>query len=448
MNALRRGIRNAFRNVTRSLGIILILGVAIALALAMTIARAAVSSRIDAVKGNTGNSISISPAGYFGFQGGGTPLTSSEMLKVAALPHVTFVQQSIETRADSTITNLQSSISFGDLGGGAFGGNGPSNGSMPIRITGTNSPGTVLTGGANGGGTEKLTAGHSFDATSSADVAVVGKGIASKNALKVGSVFTAWGKSITVVGIYDAQSMFANDGVLMPLATVQTLSGSTGEVTSATAFIDSVDNVTPAVTAIKAALGSAADVTDTATQAQASLAPLSSVKSVSSYSLVGAMAAAIVILLLSMLMVVRERRREIGVLKAIGAPTRTVVAQFVAESTTFTLLGSIVGLVGGIILANPITNVLVSSTSSSSTYGGGFPDHGGGFPGGIPTPPAGGGFGFHHGFGNAISHVRTVIGWSTLVEAVVIALIIAVIGSAAAAASVTRIRPAEVLRSE
>jgi ABC-type antimicrobial peptide transport system permease subunit len=107
-----------------------------------------------------------------------------------------------------------------------------------------------------------------------------------------------------------------------------------------------------------------------------------------------------------------------------------------------------VGLVGGIILANPITNVLVSSSSSSSSYGGGFPDHGGGFPGGVPTPPAGGGFGFHHGFGNAISHVRTVIGWSTLVEAVVIALIIAVIGSAAAAASVTRIRPAEVLRSE
>ena len=450
MNALRRGIRNAFRNVTRSLGIILILGVAIALALAMTIARAAVSSRIDAVKANTGNSISISPAGYFGFQGGGTPLTSAEMNKVAALPHVTFVQQSIEVRADSTITNLQSSISFGHLGGGVFGGGGSGypSGSMPIRITGTNSPGTVLTGGANGGGTEKLMAGHSFDATSSADVAVVGKGIASKNALTVGSVFTAWGKSITVVGIYDAQSMFANDGVLMPLATVQTLSGSTGEVTSATALIDSVDNVTPAVTAIKAALGSAADVTDTATQAQASLAPLSSVKSVSSYSLVGAMAAAIVILLLSMLMVVRERRREIGVLKAIGAPTRTVVAQFVAESTTFTLLGSIVGLVGGIILANPITNVLVSSTSSSSTYGGGFPNHGGGFPGGIPTPPAGGGFGFHHGFGNAISHVRTVIGWSTLVEAVVIALIIAVIGSAAAAASVTRIRPAEVLRSE
>jgi putative ABC transport system permease protein len=447
MNAFRRGIRNAFRNMTRSLGIIMILGVAIALALAMTIARAAVTSRIDAIKGSTGNSVSISPAGYFGFQGGGNPLTTSEMAKVAALPHVTFVRQSIEIRMDSTKTNLQSSINFGGLGGG-FGGGGAGSvyGSPPVRFIGTNSPGTVLTGGANGGGTEKLVAGTSFSATSNANVAVLGAAIATKNSLHVGSTFVAWGKTITVIGIYDAQSTFANDGVLMPLATVQTLSSSPGDVTSATALIDSVDHVTAAVTAIKTSLGSAADVTDTATQAQAALAPLNSVKTVSSYSLVGAVGAAALILLLSMLMVVRERRREIGVLKAIGASSRSVITQFIAESSTFTLLGSIVGLAGGVVLANPITNVLVSSSSSQSS--GGFSNLHGGFPGGMPTPPAGGGFGFRHGFGSAIAHVRTAIGWSTLLEAIVIAFVIAAIGSTVAAASVTRIRPAEVLRSE
>jgi putative ABC transport system permease protein len=411
----------------------------------MTIARAAVSNRIDAVKGQTGNTVSISPAGYFGFQGGGTPLTVTQLAKVATLPHVTFVRESIAARLSSTETSLVSSINFGSLGGGFGNPYSGAGNTLPVRFTGTNSPGTVLTGGANGGGTEKLVAGSAFTATSTAKVAIVGQGLATKNDLKVGSTFTAWNNSITVIGIYDAQSTFANDGVLMPLTTMQTLSSEEGNVTSATAVIDSVDHVTAALSSIKAVLGASADVTDTASVAQLALAPLASVKTVSTYSLVGAIAAAAIILLLSMLMVVRERRREIGVLKAIGAPSRSVILQFVAESTTFTFLGAVVGLVGGVVLASPLTNILVSSSSSSASYsGGGFPDGGGrNF-----APPGGGGFGFHGGFHSALNRVHAAIGWSTLTEAIGIAIFIAAFGSAVAAASVTRVRPAEVLRSE
>ena len=47
MNALRRGVKNTFRNAIRSVGVILILAVAIALAISMLIARDAVTKKIE-----------------------------------------------------------------------------------------------------------------------------------------------------------------------------------------------------------------------------------------------------------------------------------------------------------------------------------------------------------------------------------------------------------------
>jgi putative ABC transport system permease protein len=459
MNALRRGVRNAFRNAMRSVGVVVILAVAIALSISMLIARDAVSAKINTVRASTGNTITVAPAGFFGGQGGGTPLTTAQITSLLAIANVTAVQAQLSERLSSTQTNLTSPTTAGSLGRqfGGFGGAGASGStgtfSVPIRVIGTNSPGNSLVGGANGGGTEKLTSGTSFSATSSADVAVVGSDMATKNNLKVGSTFTAWGKTITVVGIYDAGSTFANADVLMPLATVQKLASATNQITSATVVVNNINNVSGAVTAITKKLGTTADVTSTQATVQSQLAPLNSVKTISTYTLIGAVVGAAIILLLSMLMIVRERRREIGVLKALGATNRSVVSQFIAESTTFTLMGAVVGFVGGVIISSPITTALVSASGGSSP--GGFVRRGNGFGGGGSgfTPPAGtggGGLGFRglRGLGNTLGNLHTSVGWSTLVFALLAAVIIAALGSTVASATITRIRPAEVLRSE
>jgi len=471
VNAVRRGFRNAFRNTMRSVGVIVILAVAIALSISMLIARDAVSAKINSVRSSTGNTISVSPKGFFGFTGGGTSLTATEINALLALPNVTAVQESLSEELRSGSTSLSSPTVAGSLGGrfGNFSGSGATPGgvtpgtvpggstttfSVPVRVIGTNSPGTALVGGANGGGTEKLTSGTSFSANSKADVAVVGSALATKNKLQVGSTFTAWNTKITVVGIFTAGSTFTNASALMPIATVQKLAAAPGQVTAATVVVDSIDHVAGAQAAITKQLGSVADVTSTQQIVQAQLAPLNTVKTISTYTLLGSVVAAALILLLSMLMIVRERRREIGVLKAIGAPNSSIIAQFIAESTTFTAIGAIVGFVGGVLISSPITSALVSSQSTTSASTGGFvrgPGGAGFSAGGTGfTPPAGGGGAFGHfgGFTNTLTQIHASAGWSTLAFALLAALVIAALGSTVATATIVRIRPAEVLRSE
>jgi putative ABC transport system permease protein len=458
----------------RSVGVVAILAVAIALSISMLVARDAVTTKINSVRASTGNTITVSPKGFFGFQGGGTPLTTTQINGLLNLSNVTAVRESLSEQLKSTQTSLTSPTPVGQLGQqfGGFGGASSSSASLgggssatttafsiPIRVIGTNSPGNAVEGGANGGGTEKLTSGSAFSPTSKADVAIVGGTLATKNKLKVGSTFSAWGTKITVVGIFNAGSTFTDSNVLMPLATVQKLASATNQVTSATVVVNNINNVASVDKVITKKLGSVADVTSTQATVEAQLAPLNSVKTISTYTLVGSVIGAAIILLLSMLMIVRERRREVGVMKALGAPNRSIITQFISESTTFTIMGSIVGFIAGIAASSPITSALVSASGGSATSAStsGFVRRlggSGGFAGGSSgfTPPTGatpdaGAFRFG-GFHNTVTQLHTSAGWSTLGFAFIAAIVIAALGSTVAAATIVRIRPAEVLRSE
>ncbi len=456
----------------------------------MLIAHQAVAKKISDAKSSIGNTIIIAPAGFNAQSQANNALTTSQLSKVESLPHITNVTETLTDRL-TTIGSTQPSFGrFGggssnsstsgqtslkspttiDMNSGSGGGrrffinggdtsNLPTSFSLPITFIGTNDP-TNLGNLASGTGTITITSDKTIDGSSDSNDAMISQSMASKNNLKVGSTFTAYGKMLTVAGIFTSSTQTGGDAVIVSLPAEQRLSGQSGDVTNAVATVDSADNLGSTTTAIKNMLGSSADVTNSQDTVNQAVQPLNSVKSIALYSLIGAIIAGSLIILLTMIMIVRERRREIGILKAIGASDSRVIFQFMSEAVTLTIAGALIGIIIGIIGSNPVTNTLVSSAASSSSTTssatGGFASRqSGGFAG-----PGGQGFEARTTTGrsffgrnansltNSVRNVHANVGWSILAYGLGAAVLIAVIGSSLAGWLIARVRPSEVMRTE
>jgi putative ABC transport system permease protein len=422
------------------------LAISIGLILAMLVARSSVEAKIAEVKASTATQITINPAGISGGIGAGDALTADQAKTVANTAHIASVSSTLTDQLGSGDTNLTPSLELGNLGKRQMrfegradsGGDGvlqSSDGKMPTpktNVTGTTDPTKAIENST-------LTSGSMIDGSSSDLVALVGKSLAEKNKLSVGSTFTAYGKTITVKGIYSTGNKFVDSGIVMPLTTLQTLTNQPGAVSSITATVDSSDNVSSVVSALKSALQDKADIISQEEQAANSLKPLESISGLALAGVIGASIAGAAIILLSMIMIVRERRHEIGVIKAIGGKNSKVVLQFITEALTLTILGGIVGIALGIAVSGPMTQSLVENSQSQQHTG-----------------PGGGERVFTK---DNVSAVASQLGTNTkaitasltpqtIATSIGLTLLIAVVGSAVPAWAISRVRPAEVLRTE
>ena len=480
MNPISRGVRNAFRNVIRTLSIVIILGLSIGLSLTMLVANKAVDNKIQTVKSSIGNTISVSAAGVQGFQGGGDPLSEITVNKLSTLSNVTSVNKTVSdqlrnndgTTRDGTATtantSLTTALEFGSLGRRFD--SSSSSSSLSTTSTDANASADTPSGGPIGGGPGisaygttdptrlngsaiTLSSGTTIDGATDKNVALVGTTLAEKNNLKVGSTFTVYGETITVAGIFDSDTTFSNNSVILSLPTLQRLSDQSGELTSATVNVNSVTNIDSVTTAVKSTMGDSADVTNSKDTVSTVLEPLNSVKSISTFSLIGATAAGAVIILLTMIMIVRERKKEIGVVKAIGGSNMRIVSEFMVESLTLAILGAVIGLIIGVTAGQPVTKLLVNNSTSSSTsqtvQTPGIPPSSSGSPTAQTRPTSG----FARRFENnaalqGISNIKAQIGLSILAYGFGAAVLIAILGSGFSAGLIAKVRPSNVMRAD
>lgn len=452
MGVVYRGIKNAFRNNVRTFSVIFILAVSIAMSLVMFLAMRTVQAKIEDVKSSIGNTITVSPAGVRGFEGGGELLTTSQADKIASIDQVKTVIKTITDRLTTDDnTNLESAVEPGSFGERQQRKNDDSSSTnempqsaqaprdfkMPVAATGTNN----LEYTANLNVSElNITSGDKFDAaTSSAKVAIIGKDLAEKNNLEVGSTFTAYDKKVKVVGIFDGGNTFSNNTVIMPLKTLQTLSDQENQINSIVVEANSIDSITPVEEAIKEKLGDDIDVVSSQDSSKQALEPLENIKTISLYSLIGSVVAGTIIIFLIMMMIVRERRREIGVLKAIGSSNINIVSQFTFESLFLTLASSVLGIILGAVLSNPVLKVLVTNSQSSSV------GEGARRAGGMGMRMMGN---FLPGAQNTLRDISALVSWDIILYGLAAAVIIAILGSAIPAFLIAKIRPAEVMRTE
>lgn len=474
MSVLARSVGNAFRNKIRTAAVVAVLAVAIGLALAMLVANQAVGAKVQELNASVGTTLTVNPAGGQGFEGGGEPLTAAQAQTAAAVSNVTSVvgtkalrlqtatAETSTTQAAqggfgpggqqaSVTTNLTAAIDAGTLGN--------RNGSATnTGGTGTTQRVRTLPITATGIGAEVDSAGKALDITSgtglgdyttAAAKALVGTTLAQKNNLTAGSTFTIQDKTFTVAGIFDAGTAFGNNAVYVTLPEAQTLAGTPDELSTMIVTVNSMENVDSTKTAVQSALGTGkADVTQGQRNLETAVSSLDSVKNISLVAFIAALATAGLIILLIMVMLVRERRREIGVLKAIGARNRTIGLQFVLESLVLVALGSVVGAAIASLASGGIASALISSNTSTTAApttqraggfaGGGFA--GGGFAGGQGSP-----FG---GASQLLTSVTASASPGVIAAGIAAVFAVAIIGALVPALLTARIRPIEVLRGE
>ena len=458
MNVLTRGVKNALRSPLRSGAIVLMFAISIALILSMLVARSSVQSKINEVKATAGTNITIRPAGVMGGMGGGDPLTAAQLATIKSTANISSTTLTLTDQLGTDDTELESSQELGAFGQrqmrfetsetttegtGAIPAEGATERPAPtprITVTGTNDANSVSTDGSD----LNITSGATIDASSNGLVALVGSTLATKNNLVIGDTFTAYGSTVTVSGIYTTDNAFQDSGIIMPLTTLQTLTEQADVVNSVIATVNSSDNVATAVTSLKTSLGDDADITSDSESAAASVESLESISSLALAGVIGASIAGAAIVLLAMVMVVRERRREIGVMKAVGGTDAKVVGQFTIEGLTLTLIGTVIGIGLGVLVSGPMTTSLVSSQDSSTTTATATQT-------GPGSRPAGGPGGFSGGIEQINTNLTQVTASLTpqvFATALGLTFLIAIIGSAVPAWLTARVRPAEVLRTE
>jgi len=469
MNAITRGIQGAIRSPIRAGAIIIMLAISIGLIVAMLAAKAGVENKINSVKQSAATTITVRPAGVMGFGGGGNPLTADQVAKISKTTHVASTVSTLTDQLGTDDTNLTPSLELGSFGrrlqrfessGSSSSGesapqlfsssDGESNANRPAPTPRTTVTGTTdVNSVAQNGGSLTVSSGGAIDGNASDYQALVGKDLASKNNLSVGSTFTAYGQTFTVKGIFTTDNTFQDSGIIVPLATLQNLTSQAGAVTEMAVNADSSDNVGTVVSSIKSALGSdTVDVSSEQQRAEASVSSLSSISNLATTGVVGATIAAAVIVLLTMTMIVRERKREIGVIKAIGGTNVKVIVQFMTEALTLTVVGGIIGIIFGIAVSGSITQGLVDSQTGNNTN---TAQRTGSPEGGMRV--ARGDFAQRFGqFGSSaqrgVEAVTSSVTPSTIGIGIGLTLLIAIVGSALPAWLIARIRPAEVLRTE
>jgi len=203
-------------------------------------------------------------------------------------------------------------------------------------------------------------------------VTVIGADLAERYGLRAGDTFTIRERDFEVIGVLERTLTFPDKIAYVPLRNAQEI-----YVESVPeAFEERTDALATQIEVFPADLGEAdaiAEAIGDAIPTVRAVTPeevadqIGQASIVFNLIIVGASVIAVIVgglsVINTMVMTVSERVREIGIKKAVGAPTGAILREFVIEATLLGAIGGIVGLSAGALLVV----VLNAQTAGSGT---------------------------------------------------------------------------------
>jgi len=490
-------IKNAFKSITRSkirnilIGIIIVV-VATASCIALSIKNAAnevkqsyldsynVTAELSLDRGSLRNNAKGSTSGTATFDpkefmSNVQNITAENVMTYGVSDYVKSYLLSIQTNMDSnTLTKVSDTVATTTTGNG-----GPQMGirggvsiasAGEYRVIGYKSLESMTQFIDS---SYKITSGTMFAIDSTDNLCVVSIELAEKNSLVVGSTFVLNNPNaatevytFTVTGIYEDTStdsefsMFSGSAnqILTSYTSLNNIATTSNLVdasklsiqTNATFNLVSSDVVDEFTAQLKTkGLSEYYTVTTNLESFNQSIAPLENLSSFATTFLIIVLLIGGSILVILNMLNIRERKYEIGVLRAIGMKKHIVLSQFVIELLMVTTISIVLGGVIGSVASVPIANyMLQSEISTEETTQTKVNDNFGGGQG--PTNAIRGNNNMMRAFGNTadvnyVDQINAVVDVKILLELGLIGLILTIISSSISMIFISRYTPLKIL---
>ena len=409
MRTIIRSVSNVYRSPARTILIIGVLGLAIGIFITMQQTAAIVSSTSKTLKENVATLIEVRAAGATGMGRGSEPLSEDTVEIISDIPNIVKLEKYLYVRQ---VDNRRKYPVFVVAGISPI--------TVEIRV---NSHGEV--------GTPSIIKGRGFRKDDEGkNVAIAGKIFSEEHNLDLGSQFELREDELEIIGIFDAGFVFGNNQIFVPLKTAQKFAVSENYISKENGIsqifvvVNSIDNVLEVEETLRKRLKDA-DVLSGQKNVVLASEALSKIQRESSYSSYFTAFIAALIIFFTMILIGRERTKEIGILKAIGASNGKVAIQFVVETATISLLGCGFGLVLFSLFAPLLADSILGISSTSLT----------GLSGGMGA-----------------QSVEEIIDFSisakTLIAGALSAISLSIIGSLYPVYRAMKLKPAEALRYE
>ena len=371
METIIRGTKNIFRNKSRNIAVILVLSICLSLALMMFNMDFSSNQRVKIIKERLGTSFSVVLSNEYteSLIDKRKELREEDLVFEESIADDILNIDSVKAVTKSICGNFfskklkQRTVSIGT---GAIILLGRIEERIKVYDEISDSNGPIFLMGIEDVNMQKwnergklLVKGNFFKSSDiEQNVAVIEEKFAERNNLDVGSNMVINGEKIKVCGIYKDKSKIYRETITTPFETAQRLLNLEGKVSSLFVTVDSLGNVDKTIDYINNTLSDGKIEVTRNVAYEIMLLTINRIKRISKVGMISSFIIGTLVILLIMFIHVRERAREIGILKAIGASNINISAQFLVESITLCTIALILGVVIISSVNQPITNFI------------------------------------------------------------------------------------------